>query len=216
MSAAHKIIQDVTVPRNTGKSLLVDKGQVVRVIGTTIVDFVAFNRHDLTDRFDQARTKVYNRTLFVTTGHTLMTKANHKMLTIVEDLFKEGHHDLQHGMCSRSRFELAAKEGRLAQYYFREIPPDELPDHGCWENFIDGLKGWKISDNDIPSPFNINQNVSIDPKTGLMLNLAVRPRPGSYIDMRAEMDCLVAVSSCPDLWAGGKQGIQVQVYQEGK
>jgi uncharacterized protein YcgI (DUF1989 family) len=46
-----------------------------------------------------------------------------------------------------------------------------------------------------------------------MLNLAARPKPGSYVDMRAEMDCLVAVSSCPDLWAGGKQGIQVQIYE---
>src|SRR3989304_4171092 len=87
------------------------KGQVIQVIGTSIVDLVAFNLHDLTDRFDQARTKVYNRKIFISTGDRLLTKANHFLLAIKEDTYKEGAHDLQHGMCSRSRFELAAKGG---------------------------------------------------------------------------------------------------------
>lgn len=213
MNPSRKIIQDEQIPRNTGRAFELKKGQVIRVIGTTIADFVAFNRHDLTDRFDQARTKVYNRKIFISTGDALMTKANHRLLTIIEDTYKEGTHDLQHGMCSRSRFELAAREGRLAEYYFREISPEELPDHGCWENLIEALKPWKIPPYDIPSPFNLFQTVTIDSKTGLMLNSTTRPKPGTYVDFRAEMDCLAAISSCPDLWAGGEQGIQVQIYE---
>lgn len=214
MSPNRKIIQDVAVPRNSGRSFELKKGQVIRVIGTSIVDLVAFNLHDLTDRFDQARTKVYNRKIFISTGDRLLTKANHFLLAIKEDAYKEGTHDLQHGMCSRSRFELAAKEGKLAKYYLREIPLDELPDHACWENLIDGLKGYPIADYDIPSPFNIFQTVDIDSKTGLMVNRKTRPKPGTYVDLEADMDALVAVSSCPDLFVPGKQGIQIQVYEE--
>jgi uncharacterized protein len=136
------------------------------------------------------------------------------LLTIKEDTYGEGTHDLQHGMCSRSRFELAAREGKIAQYYFREIPPEEIPDHGCWENLIDALKGYPIADYDIPNPFNLFQTVDIDGKTGLMVNSKTRPRPGTYVDFQADMDSLVAVSACPDLFAGGKQGIQIQVYEE--
>jgi len=209
-----RMVQEASIDRNTGWACELKKGQVLRVVGTTIADLVAFNRHDLTERFDQARTKVYNRKIFISTGDVLMTKFNNPLLTIVEDTYQEGTHDLQHGMCSRSRFDLAAREGRLAQYYFRDIPPEELPDHGCWENLIEALKPWKIPRHDIPSPLNLFQTVDIDTQTGLMVNSTTRPKPGTYVEFRAEMDCIIAISSCPDLWAGGTQGLQVQVYEE--
>ena len=216
MNPNRKIIQDVPVPRNTGRSFVLKKGQVIRVIGTSIVDLVAFNLHDLTDRFDQARTKVYNRTIFVTTGHKLLTRANHFLLTIKEDTYKEGTHDLQHGMCSRARFELAAKEGRLAQYYFREIPPDEIPDHGCWENLQDAFKGYDIAPEDIPSPFNIVQSMEVVGREGKLVWQQVRdrPEPGkpAYVELRAEIDCLVGLSACPD-WKYG-QPVDVKVFEK--
>lgn len=214
MVAGQKAVYEHTIRRNSGWACELQKGQVLRVSGTSIADLVAFNRHDLTERFDQARTKVYNRTIFITTGNVLMSKLNHPMMTILEDLFREGTHDLQHGMCSRSRFELAAREGRLAEYYFREIPAAEIPDHGCFENLIEALDPWEISPCDIPSPFNLYQNVEIDPKTGLMRNRTLRPQPGTHVDFRMEMGCLVGISSCPDLWAGGNRGIDVRIFEE--
>lgn len=214
MRRHRRFVQEVTVPRNTGWASELTKGQVIRVTGTTIGDFVAFDRDDLTERFDQARTKVYNRKIFISTGDVLMSKSNRPLFTIIADKYTEGTHDLQHGMCSRSRFELAAREGRLNEYYFRDIPLEELPDHGCWENLTEALKPWNIPPYDIPSPFNLFQTVTIDPKTGLMLNTTIRPKPGTYMDLRAETTCLVAISSCPDLWAGGTQGLNVQVYEE--
>ena len=214
MNGIRQVVQKFAIPRDTGRALELSKGQLVRVIGTSIVDLVAFNRDDLTERFDQARTKVYNQKIFISVGDVLMTKSNHPLLTIIEDTYKEGTHDLQHGMCSRSRFELAAREGKLAKYYFRDVPPEELPDHGCWENLTEALKPWNIPSYDIPSPFNLFQTVTIEPQTGFMLNTNKRPKAGTYVEFRAEMHCLVAVSSCPDLWAGGRQGIEVEIYDE--
>ena len=118
----HQRVLEAAIPRNSGWASSLSKGQVLRVIGTSIADFVAFNQNDLTERFDQARTKVYNRKIFISTGDVLMSKSNHPLLIILEDTYKAGTHDLQHGMCSRSRFELAARESRLAEYYFRDIP----------------------------------------------------------------------------------------------
>ena len=213
MVTQNNLVYEQSIKRNSGWAYELKKGQILRVRGTSIADLVAFNQADLTERFDQARTKVYNRKIFISTGDVLMTKANHALMTILEDTFKEGTHDLQHGMCSRSRFELAAKEGRLAEYYFRDIPADEIPDHGCFENLIEALKPWKIPSCDLPSPFNLYQNVDINSVTGLMVNRLTRPKPGTYVDFRIEMDSLVGISSCPDLWAGGGRGIDVQVFR---
>ena len=52
------VIEDVVIPRNSGRSFIVRKGQLIRVIGETTCDLVVFNNDNLYERFDQARTKV--------------------------------------------------------------------------------------------------------------------------------------------------------------
>src|SRR5574341_2086572 len=133
------------------------QGQVIRITATTTVDFVFFKLQNLRERFDQARTKVYNMTLFVTAGHKLMGRNNQHMMTILADRFKEGTHDLQKGMCSGYRFQLAKQEGRLRDYYHRDYKDEEIPDHGCYENLSQALAPYGIAPEDIPNPFNLNQ-----------------------------------------------------------
>lgn len=210
-----KVLQSVVVPKNSGKSFVVKKGQILRVAGRTVVDFVAFNLHNLRERFDQARTKTNQVKIFISTGDQLFSKLNNPLLTIVDDSFKGGKHDLQKGMCSKKRFELVAKG--LAQRKFAEgvdlnpQRPEDIPDHGCWENLIDGLKGYDIAPEDVPSPFNIWQTMKIDPETGAMLDTTIRPKEEAHIDFRAEMDCLVAVSACPQ--SGRGEAIRVEVFE---
>ncbi len=184
--------------------------QVIRIAATTTVDFVAFDRQNLRERFDQARTKVYNMKIFISTGDKLMSRSNQHLMTIVEDTYREGTHDLQKGMCSGYRFQLAKKEGRLKEYYHRDF--DEIPDHGCWENLSQALKPSEIAPEDIPSPFNLNQTMKIDGITGRMEHTTIRPKPGNYMDLRAERDLLVAFSACPDLPVGGKP-VKVTIYE---
>ena len=51
------ILSNTVVPKNSGAAFELKKGQRLRIAGKSIVDFVAFNLHDLAERFDQARTK---------------------------------------------------------------------------------------------------------------------------------------------------------------
>jgi uncharacterized protein YcgI (DUF1989 family) len=197
-----KTLSEQHVPYNTGWAGELKKGQVIRITATTTVDFVCMKRDNLRERFDQARTKVYNMKLFVSTGDKLMGRDNQHMMTIIADGFTEGTHDLQKGMCSGYRFRLAQQEGRLGEYYPRQIT--EIPDHGCYENLSRALSPYGIIPEDIPSPLNLNQHMKIDGATGKMEHTQVRPKPGSYVDLRAEMDLLVAFSACPDLPVGGK------------
>ena len=127
-------VKEAHVPYNSGWAGDLKNGQVIRIIATTTVDFVCMRQENLKERFDQARTKVYNMKIFITTGDKLMGRNNQHMMTIIEDTNREGTHDLQKGMCSGYRFQLAKKEGKLRDYYHRDYKNEEIPDHGCYEN----------------------------------------------------------------------------------
>ena len=201
------------VPANSGWSGDLKKGQTIRIIAMSTVDFLVLDRHNLRERFDQARSKVYNGKIFLSTGDKLMSRDNQHFMTIVADTFEEGTHDLQKGMCSGRRFQLAKEEGRLREYYHRDYRDDEIPDHGCWENLSKALAPYGIAPEDIPSPFNIFQHMIIDGKTGLMQHTAIRPAAPTHVDMRAERDLLAAFSACPDMPVGGKP-VDVEIYEE--
>src|SRR5918994_7607541 len=146
------ILKTQVVPKNSGAAFELKKGQRLRIAGKSIVDFVAFNLHDLTERFDQARTKTNQVKIFISTGDSLYSKRNNPMLTIIEDTFTEGRHDLQKGMCSRKRFEMVAK-GAAKRVFAEGVDinpktPQEIPDRGCFENLSEAVKDWKIAPDD--------------------------------------------------------------------
>src|SRR5688572_29767201 len=211
-----ELVQSQVVPKNSGAAFALKKGQRLRIAGKSIVDFVAFNLDDLTERFDQARTKTNQVKIFITTGDTLFSKRNNPMLTIVEDTFTEGRHDLQKGMCSRKRFEMVA-QGQSLRLFAEGVDinpknPEEIPDHGCWENLSHAVKPWGIAPDDVPSPFNIFQCMRIDPETGIMYDTMIRPKEEAQVTFRAEMDLLVAASACPE--SGRGQAIRVEIYDQ--
>ncbi|MBI4321556.1 MAG: urea carboxylase-associated family protein [Chloroflexi bacterium] len=204
-----KLLEDAIVRRNTGAAFTLREGQHIRVIGESIVDFVAFNLADLRERFDQARTKINAGSIFISRGDTLVSKRNNVMLTILEDSCPLGTHDLQAGMCSRASYLSTYESGRWPEV--SASSKEELPDHGCWENLTEALRPWNIASEDIPSPFNIFQIMEIDGRTGAMHFSSARPEPGSFVELRAEMSCLVAVSACP---AGNKdKDVRIRVFE---
>ncbi len=200
------VVWEKPVPRNSGLAFEMQRGQRVRVSAPCVVDLVAFNRADLRERFDQARTKANQRKIFLSTGDHLLSKLNNILMTITDDQFLNGHHDLQSGGCSRRRFEIAAAHDDLEKTYGRAISRHEIPTHGCWENLSAALLPWGIASEDVPSPFNIFQDMVIDGITGSMNHSAVRATDGTHVELRAELDLLVALSICPDMIAGGARG----------
>lgn len=79
--------------------------------------------------------------------------------------------------------------------------PEDLPDHGCWGNFIDAVKGYDIAPEETPSPFNLLESVEIGPGGEMIWRTdRDRPPPGdpAVVELRAEMNCLVAPGLCPE------------------
>lgn len=200
---------------NTGKAFIVRKKEVVQVRGESTADFVVFNLENIRERFDSERTKVDNNRIFLSKGDHLYSKSNNIMMTIVDDTFR-GHHDLQHGMCSRRVYQeiMKMKYKKFGSKAFaKSYNPNKFPTHGCWENLTEALKPWGIPSEDIPSPFNIFQDMEIDMKTGIMKYTNIFPSPGSHVDLRSEMNCLlVGISGCPYFGLG--KPLHIQIYRE--
>jgi uncharacterized protein YcgI (DUF1989 family) len=115
----------------------------------------------------------------LTTGHVLYSDEASKMFTIVADTV--GLHDVLAGACSRFT--------NFVRYGVPESP-------NCRDNFAEALASYGIGWKDVPYAFNIFMNVPIGQDNSMSI---VEPisKAGDYIDLRAEMDTVVAISNCP-------------------
>jgi uncharacterized protein YcgI (DUF1989 family) len=182
---------------NTGWAGTLQKGQLLHVTAMTGVALVCFNAHDLKERFDQARTKVYNMRIWIGAGEQLYSKLNNPMMTMVADGFAgRGRHDLQYGMTSREVLALAAREGVPARW--AHLKGTVVPTHGCHETLAAVLQPWGITATEVPMPLNLFQHTEIDTSSGVIRPLPVRPATPVPVVLRAEMDLVVAVSACLD------------------
>jgi uncharacterized protein len=209
-----KIISESVIKSNTGKSFAVKRGQILRVIGESTADFVVFNLRNVKERFDQARTKVDQGKIYVSKGDLLISKFNNVMMTIVEDSYR-GTHDMEKGMCSTSFYEkwgdrIFAIYGGVWKRLGRKR--GVAPKHGCWENLAKALRPHGVRKEDVPSPLNIFQTMVINATSGSMRYAMTRPKPGGdHMDLRAEMDCLVGISACPE--GGRGKDLRVMIYK---
>ena len=203
-----QVIKEYLAPKNTGWATEMLAGQILRLTAQTIIDFVAFDRDNFRESFDQAPTKEASNCIYLKQGHQMLSRSGIPLLTFIKDEFQGlGTHDLQFGMCGRARHKRAADEGRLGEY----LHGDEmkLPDHGCTENLTWALEPWGISYENIPSPVNFFQNMKINQKTGCMERTQNRPDEPVNLELLAERDLLVGFSACPDM-ASKTRGLEVK------
>jgi hypothetical protein len=122
------------------------------------------------------------------------------MLALVEDTWG-WHHDLQTGLCTRKSLELLFQQGERRDarpagrvpYAMSWRRREDIPARGCRENLAAALAPWAIPSWEIPSPFNIFQNLGIDGETGRMWFDHPAQSRDAVVTMRAEMDLVVAV-----------------------
>lgn len=208
------VVSESVIPKNSGKAFAVRKGQTIRVIGESTADFVVFNLRNIRERFDQARTKVDLGKIYVSVGDVLISKFNNIMMTIVKDTYR-GTHDMEKGMCSTSFYKKwGDKIFKIYGATWRKLGRKRgaAPKHGCWENLAKALKPYGVAKEDIPSPLNVFQTMVINGKSGSMRYAMMRPRAGGdMMDLRAEMDCLVGVSACPE--GGRGKDLRIVIYK---
>ena len=173
--------EETVLPRG-GTAFPMRTGQVCRVIdveGKQVADFICFNLNDFGDKLSPENTQSLNGTLFLTTGHHLYSTEATQLMTITADTC--GVHDLIAGSCSEFT--------NAFRYGVRGTP-------NCRSNFERMLKPYGILIGEIPYSFNIFMNVPISPE-GKTAIQEPKSKPGDYLDLRANIDLLIAISNCP-------------------
>ncbi|MBU1225834.1 MAG: urea carboxylase-associated family protein [Actinobacteria bacterium] len=179
-------IRDETVPAKGVTAFTVRSGETVRVEdleGRQAIDLICYNLDNLDEKFWAAHTAKLNGTIYITTGHVLFSDLARPMMTVVEDTF--GVNDIICGSCS---FELDT-----ARYGVAKAAP------GCMDLFTEAIAPWGLRRSDVPMCFNIFLDYPVQEGGRVVLDGDAGSKPGDYIDLRAEMDLLVAITACPQV-----------------
>jgi len=153
--------------------------RIVDLEGKQAVDFLCYSAEDPSERYNAADTMKYAGTIFLTRGHALWSDMGRKLLTIVEDTC--GRHDTIGGCCSSA--------SNQVRYGVSDTP-------NCRDNFLRALAPFGLGKKDVVANVNFFMNVPVGPdgRMGIVDGLS---RPGDHVDLRAEMDVLLAISNCP-------------------
>jgi len=165
-----------------GAGLRLRRGEQLRIIdidGGQTGDLVAFSA-DGGHRLSSGRTFDYCGKIYVSTGDVLWSDRSGPMLTIVAD--DVGKHDLLYAPCSMEMYRL--------QYGATEYHAN------CYDNLCCAFRELGIEPEPLPSSLNFFMNADVAADGRLSL-LAPRTRAGAAITVRAEMDLIIALTSCP-------------------
>lgn len=181
-----EVIHDEIVPARAPWSLVVGRGDVLRIVdleGNQAVDCILYDAHDPTDRYSAAETIVEQGNIFLGVGSQLLTGEGHVLMTVVADTC--GFHDTSGGACSCESNTL--RYGHHTKHQ-----------HACVENFLQAHAPRGLGKRDMVSNINWFMNVPVeeDGSLGIVDGLSA---PGKYLDLRAERDTLVVVSNCPQI-----------------
>ena len=178
----------VTIPARGGKAAFLEAGQRIRVINThgqQVVDTWAFNRADLEEFMSMEHSRTFLSRIMARVGDSMATNRRRPILTLVEDTTVEGDtagiHDTLLAACDRYRYELLGCEG----YH-----------DNCTDNLAAALAELGLTRPETPSPWNLFMNIPVA-ADGSVAFVAPVSKPGDYVTLRAEMDCVVAFSACP-------------------
>ena len=173
----------IEIPARQGKATHVSKGQTIKVINTRgqqVVDTWAFNADDMREIMSMEHSRVAIGRIIPGIGDTLVTNRRRGILTLVEDT-SGGIHDTLFAACDRWRYELLG----CKEYH-----------DNCTDNLAAGLSALGLVPPETPAPLNLFMNIPVIDGNRVEMRPPVSI-PGSYVTLRAEMDCIVAFSACP-------------------
>jgi urea carboxylase-associated protein 1 len=186
-SALGRVERDDTIPAGASWNAIVEAGAHLRVVdleGRQGVDFLCYNADELGERYNAPNTVKAAGTIAIGPGTVLYSDYARPMMTVAADSC--GGHDTIRGCCS------AWSNAML--YGVEDVP-------GCRENLLAAIEPHGLGWRDLVP--NINFFCSVPVHTDGRLSPGVfvpgHSKPGDYVDLRAEMRTLVAISNCPQI-----------------
>jgi len=205
-----KLLEEFEIPARYGRGFIVKKGQVFRikqVTGGQVGDCAFFNADDHKEMFHCGQSWAIN--VIAGTGSSKSFKyfyskppRENVMMTVLDDTYRN-HWGNMGGRCSTRLYEI---RDNLAAGSHRS----------CQENLREAVEPFGLTGDDIIDVFNIFMNVDLH-TDGTFNIQPTEVGPDDYLEMRAEMNVLAAVSACPADTSptnGGKSApLGIQIFE---
>ena len=183
-----KLLEEFVIPKQEARAFVVPKGHILRihlVEGRQVGDCVFYNADDHKEMFHCGQTWALNGVAGTGTSKAFKyfyskPPRENVMLTTLEDTV-QNHWGSMGGRCSR-------------RWYETKIGEADHPN--CQDNLAKALDPFGLTGDDIFDIFNVFMNVELGTDGSFTL-VAPTTAAGDYIDLRAEMNVLAAVSACP-------------------
>lgn len=186
---ADRLLIEETLPGGVAWSGNVRRGLTLRLTALRAganVSFLCFNRHELVDRYNMPDTLKGQHTAKLTTGHILVSDMGRAMFSITGDTL--GWHDPIGGHDNAA---IVAKKWGEKNYQTARN------DHhrNSHDLFLIELAKHGLNRRDLVPNVNFFSRLVSDPE-GRLVHMAAHARAGDFVDLRAEMDTLVVLTTC--------------------
>ena len=173
-----------TIPARSGMAVEVKKGQFIRIINThgkQVVDTWAFATSDVTECMSMSHSRASTLHISPLVGDTMVTNLRIPILTLIEDT-TPGVHDTLIAACDKARYKSLGVVGGHAN---------------CSDNLRNALLTvGRVIPVNTPDPLNLFMNIPVLEGGRLAFESPMSSK-GQSVRFRAEMDCIVAMSACP-------------------
>ena len=182
------IRERIVVPAREGRGVRLAAGDYVRIVdieGQQIADTFAYNVNDVTEYHSAPHTRAVLSRLFPRVGEAFYTNRRNPVLTLVEDN-SPGIHDMKIAACDIYRYQLPLPQGLAVEGWHAS----------CQENCEKAMAGFGFEKVVVPQSINLFMDTP-GLEDGRIAWLEAKTEPGDNVVLRAEMDCYLVVSSCP-------------------
>ncbi len=178
-----RVAQCIAVPAREGRALRIACGSRFRIVdveGGQCGDLFAYATADISEYASAPHTRVHVNRLFPRPGEAFVTNRRRPILLLERD-DSPGAHDMLVAACDPARY---AALGIAAWHA------------SCEENLRGAMRTFGFDRIEVPQPINLFTNIPIMEDGWLDWRPALT-QPGDSVTLRAEMDCFVVISACP-------------------
>jgi uncharacterized protein len=181
-----RVVHDEIVAARAPWGHVVRCGETLRIVdmeGNQAVDFLVYSLADDAERYSAQDTIAAQGNIFLRPGAVLLSNEGAPMMTLTGT--SVAWHDTIGGACSCESNTLRYGHHTKAQ-------------HACVDNFLLAGAPYGRTKRDVVSNVNWFMNVPVEDDGALGIVDGISA-PGKHLDLRAEMDVVVAVSNCPQI-----------------
>jgi len=172
-----------TIPARRGKAVALSKGQAIKIVNThghQVVDFWGYVAGHLTEFTGMEQCRATWTRMCPQVGDHLYTNRRRPLLTLEEDT-SPGRHDTVMAPCDNERYGLLG----CTEYH-----------DNCRDNMHAALLELGLSVPFTPGSINLFMNIPWSADGSLSFDPPLS-KPGDYLILRAQLDCIAVMSCCP-------------------